>query len=103
MHPLIENNLPAIRELCEKHMVKRLYVFGSALRDDFQPGESDVDFAAEYKQMSPCEYARNYFGFVRSLKDLLKSEIDLIEMDAIRNKYFLEELLETRRILYDAA
>lgn len=79
MHPLIENNLPQISELCEKHNVKRLYVFGSALRDDFQPGESDLDFAAEYKQMVPGDCARSYFSLLRGLKDLLKSEIDLIE------------------------
>ena len=103
MHPIIQNNLTVIRELCVKHNVERLYLFGSALSDDFKPGESDIDFAAEYKKMTPGDCAKSYFGLLRGLKSLLNSEIDLIEMDAVKNKYFLEELLETRRILYDAA
>ena len=41
---------------CVRHNVSRLDVFGSALRDDFRPGESDIDFLVEFAPMDP--YAR---------------------------------------------
>lgn len=39
MHPLIAAQLPAIAEVCRRHQVRRLEVFGSAARcADFNPG-----------------------------------------------------------------
>jgi len=43
MNSLLENHKEAIAELCRKYSVQRLFAFGSAIRDDFRPGESDVD------------------------------------------------------------
>ena len=102
MHPLIENNLPQIRELCEKHKVKRLYVFGSALRDDFKPGESDVDFLVELSYSNPHEHRWSYYGLLHGLEEILSSEIDLIELETISNPYFLEAINKTRRGVYAA-
>ncbi len=36
-----------IREFCERHYIRRLAIFGSALRDDFGPG-SDVDVLVDF-------------------------------------------------------
>jgi predicted nucleotidyltransferase len=35
--------LEAITAACRKHHVARLHAFGSVLRPDFRPGESDID------------------------------------------------------------
>ncbi len=37
----------AVAEICRRHSVRRLSLFGSALRDDFGP-ESDVDLLVEF-------------------------------------------------------
>ncbi len=36
-----------IAEFCRRHGVNRLYLFGSILRDDFQP-DSDIDVLVEF-------------------------------------------------------
>ncbi len=36
-----------IQEFCERHYIRRLAIFGSALRDDFGP-ESDVDVLVDF-------------------------------------------------------
>jgi len=36
-----------IREFCERHYIRRLAIFGSALREDFGP-ESDVDVLVDF-------------------------------------------------------
>lgn len=43
MHPLIETNRATIENLCRQHGVRRLEVFGSILRDDFNSDRSDID------------------------------------------------------------
>jgi len=56
MIDLIEPRREAIRELCARYGVARLEAFGSASRDDFRPGESDLDLLVEFNPMAP--YAR---------------------------------------------
>lgn len=43
MVAILEDRLEAIRAACERFNIVRLDVFGSALRDDFEPGQSDID------------------------------------------------------------
>ena len=39
----------ALAEFCQKHGIRRLAVFGSALREDFGP-ESDIDLLVEFER-----------------------------------------------------
>lgn len=39
----------ALREFCNKHRIRKLALFGSAIRGDFGP-ESDVDFVVEFEE-----------------------------------------------------
>jgi len=47
MVAVLENKREAIVALCRKYGVVRMDVFGSAVRDDFRPGESDVELTTE--------------------------------------------------------
>lgn len=38
-----------IAEFCQRHRIRKLSLFGSALRDDFSP-DSDVDMLVEYEE-----------------------------------------------------
>jgi len=48
MHPEVEKHLPRVRELCRRHHVMRLELFGSAATPNFHPGQSDLDFLVEF-------------------------------------------------------
>lgn len=48
MHPIIEQNLTAIRALAREYGVARLEVFDSVCTPEFDPERSDVDFLVEY-------------------------------------------------------
>ena len=39
----------ALEDFCLSRGIRKLSLFGSALRDDFRPGESDFDVLAEFK------------------------------------------------------
>jgi len=47
MQPRIPVDRPKLAELCRKHHIRKLALFGSVLRDDFRP-DSDVDVLVEF-------------------------------------------------------
>ena len=48
MSPHVSIDRERLAEFCRKHYIKRLAIFGSALRDDFRP-DSDVDMLVEFQ------------------------------------------------------
>ncbi|MBE3099072.1 MAG: nucleotidyltransferase domain-containing protein [Planctomycetes bacterium] len=48
MSPRIALDRKQIAEFCRRHHVRKLSLFGSVLRDDFQP-DSDVDVLVEFE------------------------------------------------------
>jgi predicted nucleotidyltransferase len=104
MHDLLTSNLDHLRELCRKHRVKRLDVFGSAARgDDFDPERSDLDFLVEFEPHQRKGLDDVYFELRDNLEALFGRKVDLVERSAIRNPYF-RTLAETARVnVYVAA
>ena len=88
---------------CVRHNVSRLDVFGSALRDDFRPGESDIDFLVEFAPMDPYARADAYFDLLDDLRGLFGDSIDLVMTGAVKNRTIAAEIDRTRKILYAAA
>jgi hypothetical protein len=79
-----------------------LYVFGSALRDDFQPDASDVDLLVDLLPMDPYDRVDAYYGLRDGLRDLLGVEIDLVMAGAVRNRYIAADIERTKQALYAA-
>lgn len=100
---LIEEKRKTIEQLCLQYYVRRLELFGSALTDgSFNPKKSDVDFLVEFLPLKPGEHADAYFGLLEALQDLFSRHIDLVEIKAVRNPYFLESINRSRRQIYVA-
>ncbi len=98
----LEDNREAIARLCRRHGVARLDAFGSALRDDFEPGESDVDFLVELQPMEPYARVDAYFGLLEDLRALLGPKVDLVMAGAVENPYIARDIERTKRMLYAA-
>ena len=99
MH-LITNNLQNIISLCKKYKVKTLYVFGSILTPRFNE-KSDVDFSATFNHDSdPLVAGENFIEFYMALEELMGRRIDLVDEDYLKNPYFIEELNETKQLIY---
>jgi uncharacterized protein len=97
-----ELNRKEIGELCQKHRVAELYLFGSATRDDFSPA-SDVDFAVRFDRKGFEGSFDQYFDFKEALERTTGRRVDLVCLPAIQNHYFLRELQATRTLVYAAA
>jgi predicted nucleotidyltransferase len=89
--------------LCRRFRVRRLELFGSAVRPDFDPATSDLDFLVEFEELPWGEHARCYFGLLEALEELFGRPVDLVMLSAVDNPYFLEEIASSRTVLYAAA
>lgn len=87
-----------IADFCKRNGIRKLSLFGSALRDDFRP-DSDIDFVVEFRD-----------GATPSLLDLARMERELSAVLGGRkvdlrtpqelSRYFREEVLSTASVQY---
>ena len=96
---LIEKNIDKIRELCSKHKVRNLFVFGSVLTERFH-NKSDIDLIVDFQGVGLSEYADNYFDLKESLESLFNHDVDLLEVQAIRNPYLRQSIDSSKQLVY---
>ena len=103
MHLTIEDKLPAVKTLCQKHGVEALYLFGSAAKGEMNE-TSDYDFMVRFSsEVKLLEYADNYFSLHGKLEELLGRKVDLVSEKSVKNPVLVKEIMETRIPLYEAA
>ena len=94
-------DLAAIRRACERHGVRRLRLFGSALSDRFDPARSDIDFLVDFFPGRGDAFG-DYFGLREELVDITGREVDLVVARSVRNPYFNASVLEPAKDVYAA-
>jgi uncharacterized protein len=97
---IITNNLAQLQNICKTHYVKELYVFGSAARNEMND-DSDVDFLYTMKEETPeMEYATIFFDMLWKFESLLEKKVDMVPEKYMRNRIFIEEVNNTKKILF---
>ena len=81
---------PQLAEICERHGIARLSLFGSVLRDDFGP-DSDVDMLVEFLPSVRCGLL-GMARIERELSDLIGHPVDL-RTPAELSRYFRDEVI----------
>ena len=99
--PLVTSRKQQIRTLCQRHHVKRLDVFGSAVTGNFHPDESDIDFLVQFDDSPEALRFETRFQLTEELKTLFGRSVDLVDDSAIQNPYFREEVDQTREPIYE--
>lgn len=102
MSPLIDDNLAEIGQLCRLHGVRKLEVFGSILRSDFDPERSDVDVLVEFEPQVASSFA-NFLDLKEALEGLLRRPVDLVELHTIRNRRLRRYIEQSKSPVYAAA
>jgi predicted nucleotidyltransferase len=86
--PFGENSFMSIAELpipidreqiarfCRERGIRRLSLFGSVLRRDFDPQRSDVDVLAEFEPDVLKQVGFQYFGYGQELAAILGRKVD---------------------------
>lgn len=102
MHPVVDRHRTELEQLCRRHRVQRLELFGSAATGRYRTGESDLDFLVDFEPLAPGTYADVYFGLLEALEQLFGTPVDLVVASAIRNPYFRRSVDRTKALLYAA-
>ncbi len=101
MIALIEQKRNAIAELCRRHNVRRLDLFGSAARGDFEQNRSDFDFIVQFTRTGYAGYADAFLDFAEALERVVGCKVDLLTERMIRNPHFRDSVEATRQIVYE--
>lgn len=102
MNPVVESKRAQVAELCRQRRVKRLELFGSAARDDFDEAHSDIDFLVELDndpQVSPLDA---HFGLKDALEAMFGRPVDLVSMGSVVNPYVMAAIERDRHVIYAA-
>jgi uncharacterized protein len=87
-----------VAEFCRRNHIRRLSLFGSVLRDDFNP-ESDVDVLVEFEPgRAP---AWEFFGMQDELTTLFGRRVDL-NTPGFLSRYFRDQVQAEAQTLYDS-
>jgi len=89
-----------LAELCRRHHLRELSIFGSVLRDDFGP-DSDIDVLIELEEGQTMTIER-FLEISDDLEGLFHRKIDLVEKQLVRNPYRRREILGSRQVMYAA-
>lgn len=96
---LSKAHIVKLKELCNIYNVDKMYLFGSAVTDNFDD-QSDVDFLVKFKPIDLSKYFENYINFKESLKNLLKRDVDLLEEQSIKNPILKKSIDKSKALIY---
>ena len=100
---LIVQHRDELFDICRRHAVSRLELFGSATGDQFDPEVSDLDFLVEFDMTAPVDsWLSVYFNFRDSLGTLFGRPVDLVSLNAVENPHVRASIQEQRVLLYAA-
>lgn len=100
--PLSQQQLQALTALCARFQVRRLSLFGSAVRGSFESARSDFDLSVDFDEPVGMGLADQFFGFQEEAARLLGRTVDLVERSAIRNPYLRRSIEAEEVVLYGA-
>jgi len=102
MHPIVESKRAEVAALCRGYGVRRLELFGSAARDDFDAASSDLDFLVTLGRAEDKSAFDAYFELKDDLEALFGRSVDLVSVGAIRNPYVLASIERDRQLVFSA-
>ncbi|MCK9374884.1 MAG: nucleotidyltransferase family protein [Syntrophobacterales bacterium] len=85
-----------IAEFCRRHHIKKLAIFGSALRPDFR-ADSDIDVLVEFEPDHIPGLA--FFAMADELSEILGRKVDLNTPQCL-SRYFRDEVLKEAVVQY---
>ena len=102
MIPLISQHTDHLAEICRRHHVKRLEVFGSAAVGDFDPNTSDIDFLVDFDESDDFSLFQTRRDLTQELESLFNRSVDIVIFANVENPYFRTSLESTRKPIFEA-
>ena len=93
-------DLEKIAAFCHERGIRRLSLFGSVLRPDFDPERSDVDVLVEF--LPGVRPGLKFFGYGDELAEIIGRNVDFNTAGWL-SAYFREEVLQEAVPVYEQA
>ena len=103
INELINTRQQVFYDLCKAYSVKRLFAFGSAVREDFDPETSDIDLLVEIDEEDPIERGEKIIQLWDKLEGFFKRKVDLLTSLSVRNPYLKQSIEASKELIYDAS
>ena len=103
MNPKVEIPIDRIAEFCQRNRISRLALFGSVLRDDFEP-DSDVDVLVEFEPGTRVGLA--FIAVQDELSKVFGRRVDMSTFAGVegsRNWLLKAEILDSAEVVYEQA
>ncbi len=98
MH-VVDEHIEKFIKLCSAYQVERMYLFGSALNQNFS-NKSDIDFLVKFKSMDLSNYFDNYINFKGKLEQLFGRKVDLVEEQTLKNPILINSINKSKELVY---
>ena len=89
----VDEQQDEIAAACRQYGIERLFVFGSAIREDFRPGESDIDLLVEFGPIDVTKKFHVYLDAREAFRRIFNADVDLVMRGAVKNKLVFQMLL----------
>jgi hypothetical protein len=98
----VDEQQDEIAAACRQYGIERLFVFGSAIREDFRPGESDIDLLVEFGPIDVTKKFHAYLDAREAFRRIFNADVDLVMRGAVKNKVIAKEIDRTKKLIYAA-
>jgi len=92
---LIDDKKQKLNQICIDLNVKKLYLFGSILTNEFKD-DNDIDMLIQFSVMD----LNNYLDFKEKMELLFNRPVDLVENQAIKNPVFRKVVDKEKQLIY---
>ena len=102
MNPAVSVPADRLAAFCRANGIRKLSVFGSALRDDFGP-ESDIDVLVEFAPGRTPGF--RFVGIAAELSELFGRPVDVLTHSSVErspNYIRRKEILDSAEVIYAA-
>ena len=98
--PHVKLSADKVREICRRYHARKLWLFGSVLREDFRP-DSDIDMLVEFEPGH--RVGLNIVKMERELSEIAGGRKVDLRTPAELSRYFRDDVLREALVQYSEA
>jgi predicted nucleotidyltransferase len=99
---IIEHSGAKIAEICRRHHVRQLELFGSATSGHFDLSRSDVDFLVTFERDYFPGIADAFLGLADDLEAVFNRPVELLTRRSLRNPFLKKSIEQQAVSIYES-